>query len=493
MNSSNQTDAGRFNLKTLLICLITVVSLLWIGDLAKKGVSKTVLSGQPEKIAYEDYLFASAVAEKDFQEKHPKIGKLYELQEQSSIALLKKSKQLIVDKLNSLTQEGYPLTRLRLVKFCLGEDVFDTAGAEKTAAPEDLLLSNNMGLALTNPQSKAGVNEEEIAKAFPDDCMRHYFWRAYFEKNNQPEAAKKETELLRSSISSIQRHVVNVIIADAFTVSIGLILFFALLLRKKLSLSEEEAAGDAAANLIYPKPKSVLYSLASVIYVLVCGSLLCSAIESFLKWFLPLSTACAIRFLLIYPVELILIYFFAIKQQGLSLFQGISLRPTATRSEAKQLILCGLAAFFVLSFLSNILLWIEMYLPSPIVEDSSLDVLAISVNRSIAIPILIVVTILAPFVEEAMCRGYLYRSLRTKTSQVTAILLTAALFSASHLHLNPYTAVHHFLMGLVTVFVFIKTKSLIPSIICHSIWNATISISLVTALCQYYSVNKILF
>ncbi len=66
-------------------------------------------------------------------------------------------------------QEGYPLTRLRLVKFCLGEDVFDTAGAEKTAAPEDLLLSNNMGLALTNPQSKAGVNEEEIAKAFPDD------------------------------------------------------------------------------------------------------------------------------------------------------------------------------------------------------------------------------------------------------------------------------------------------------------------------------------
>lgn len=488
MNSSKQADGNRFNFRTLLICLITLGGLWWAGDLAAQHSNAASYFRKPEKIVYEDFLFASAIAEKDFQEKHPKLGVFYEYQQESPKTLLKKSEHLLVDKLNSFVQEGYPITRLRLVRYCLGKDVFDTRSEEKTVSAEDLSLSNDLGLALTNPESKANLDKDEIAKAFPDDCMRHFFWRTYYEKRNESNAAKKETELLRISIKPIQSHIVNVIITDSLTVFVGLIIFLVLLARKKLFLP----GTNTSDNLIYPKPKGVLFSILSVVYVAVCGSMLCTTIDLVLRLYIATSTASAIRYYLIYPAQLIGIYFLAIKQQGLNIWQGIGLRST-TKDETKRLVLQGIAAFFVLSFLSSATIWISMILPSAIIEDSSLDMLVMSVNRSITIPLIIVVTITGPFVEEAIFRGYLYQILRTKIAQSTAMILTAALFSASHFHFNPYTAGHHFLMGLVTIYIFVRTRSLLPAIICHSVWNATVSISLLAGLCKYYSVQKVLF
>lgn len=488
MKASKQADGNEFNIKTLLICLITAGALWWASDFAGQKAPKPPFFRDQEKIVYEDFLFASAIAELDFQERHPKLGIFYEYQQEPSKVLLKRTKTILVDKLGSFVQDGYPLTRLRLVKYCLGEDVFDTANEEKTVTADDNSLANKLGLALTQQKSKAEVSKDEIARALPDQCMRHFFWRTYYEKRNETDNSKIEAEALRQSIKPIQTHITNVIIADFLVVLVGLIIFCVLLRRKEFSMPCTETSDD----LIYPKPKSVLFSIFSVAYVAFCGSMLCSTIDFILRNFIATPIAGGLRFLLVYPSQLVAIYFFAIKQQGITLRQGIGLRPIA-EGEMKNLLLTGVAAFFVLSFLSSVSLWMAMFFPSPIIEDSSLDIIVKSVNRSITIQILIVVTILAPFVEEALFRGYLYPSLRTKCVQSTAMFLTAALFCASHFHLNPYTAFHHFLMGLTTVYVFVKTKSLIPAIVCHSIWNATVSISLVIGLCQYYSVQKIFY
>ena len=457
-------------------------------DLAAKHTDITSYFRKPEKIVYEDFLFASAIAERDFQERHPKLAIFYEYQQESPKTLLKKSEHLLVDKLNRFVQEGYPITRLRLVRYCLGKDVFDTRNEEKTVSAEDLMLSNVMGLALTNPKSKAEIDKKKVAKAFPDDCMRHFFWRTYYEKRNESNAANEETELLRTSIKPIQTHIANLIITDSLTVLVGLIILLVLLARKKLFIP----GADSSDNLIYPKPKSILFSILSVVYVAVSVSMLCTTIDCVLRLYIAAPAASAIRYYLIYPAQLIGIYFFAIKQQGLDIWQGIGLHSTS-KSETRQLVLEGIAAFFVLSFLSSVTIWISMVLPSPIIEESSLDMLVQSVNRSITIPLIIVVAITGPIVEEAIFRGYLYQILRTKIAQSTAMILTAALFSASHFHFNPYTAGHHFLMGLVAVYVFVRTKSLLPATICHSVWNATVSISLLAGLCKYYSVQKVLF
>lgn len=78
--------------------------------------------------------------------------------------------------------------------------------------------------------------------------------------------------------------------------------------------------------------------------------------------------------------------------------------------------------------------------------------------------------VLAPICEEALFRGFLYRSLRKRLGVGTSLLASAAAFAA--VHLDSGAVVQLFCLGWVFGFVFERTRSLIPSMVAHGLWNS---------------------
>jgi len=85
----------------------------------------------------------------------------------------------------------------------------------------------------------------------------------------------------------------------------------------------------------------------------------------------------------------------------------------------------------------------------------------------------------APIVEELIFRGYFLDSIRSNHSDTFAIIGSGILFG--FLHWDPifaffdlYQTGHAVIGGFLYAWLRIKTGSLWPSIICHSLWNGTI-------------------
>jgi len=79
--------------------------------------------------------------------------------------------------------------------------------------------------------------------------------------------------------------------------------------------------------------------------------------------------------------------------------------------------------------------------------------------------------VVAPITEEILFRGVILNGFLRNYRKLEALLLSSWLFA--FMHLNPWQYAGAFLLGLLLGFLFIRTQSIIPSIICHSLFNAT--------------------
>jgi len=86
------------------------------------------------------------------------------------------------------------------------------------------------------------------------------------------------------------------------------------------------------------------------------------------------------------------------------------------------------------------------------------------------------VVIVAPIGEEILFRGFLQKFLEEYWKDITRAVLVTSLFFAM-IHFNPYWTIQIYLLGIVLGFLSWKTKSVIPSIILHSLNNGTAYIS----------------
>ena len=78
---------------------------------------------------------------------------------------------------------------------------------------------------------------------------------------------------------------------------------------------------------------------------------------------------------------------------------------------------------------------------------------------------LISVSVFAPLFEEWLCRGIVLRSLLTKYSPATAIIVSAVFFAI--FHFNPWQAIRAFILGLLFGYVYYKTGSLKLTMLMH--------------------------
>ncbi|MFH1478705.1 MAG: CPBP family intramembrane glutamic endopeptidase [Candidatus Omnitrophota bacterium] len=82
--------------------------------------------------------------------------------------------------------------------------------------------------------------------------------------------------------------------------------------------------------------------------------------------------------------------------------------------------------------------------------------------------------ILGPFVEEIFFRGFMYTALKKKIGTIWGALLTAGVFSLLHTNLAGFLPI--LLLGMLLVYLYEKTGSLIPSITVHIVHNTAVLI-----------------
>ena len=91
-------------------------------------------------------------------------------------------------------------------------------------------------------------------------------------------------------------------------------------------------------------------------------------------------------------------------------------------------------------------------------------------NKNVSyIMLLVVVSIIAPICEEIFFRGFLFQGFKKRWGVPAGIIISSALFSAAHLDL--YNFLPLLAIGWVLAYLFHKTKSLLPVIFLHAIYN----------------------
>jgi len=82
------------------------------------------------------------------------------------------------------------------------------------------------------------------------------------------------------------------------------------------------------------------------------------------------------------------------------------------------------------------------------------------------------VVIVAPIGEEIVFRGFLQKFLEEHWKDITRAVLVTSLFFAM-IHFNPFWTIQIYILGVLLGFLSWKTKSVIPSIMLHSINNGS--------------------
>jgi membrane protease YdiL (CAAX protease family) len=93
----------------------------------------------------------------------------------------------------------------------------------------------------------------------------------------------------------------------------------------------------------------------------------------------------------------------------------------------------------------------------------------------------ITIGLIAPFVEEMLFRGVFLRAFLQQYSTLQAIIFSATIFAAAHLNLHQMPSA--FIYGCFLGWLFVKTRSLWPCILAHSLINFT-------ALMDYSLINE---
>lgn len=79
--------------------------------------------------------------------------------------------------------------------------------------------------------------------------------------------------------------------------------------------------------------------------------------------------------------------------------------------------------------------------------------------------------ILAPIMEEVVFRGYVLDSCRGFFQEREAVIISSCLFGLIHFFYGPIGIVMISIGGALYAWIRLRTNSIIPAIICHSLWN----------------------
>jgi membrane protease YdiL (CAAX protease family) len=142
-----------------------------------------------------------------------------------------------------------------------------------------------------------------------------------------------------------------------------------------------------------------------------------------------------------------------------------------TRKNLGYYISYGLKIFFVALFIISVLTYIaggsNTFLPSEFIA-------VLSLKQSIIIFFLIFVT---PLVEESVFRGFMYVPMKRKIGGKNSALLISFIEFLTHFQYGLYDFFGIFIIGLISFYIYEKSRSLIPAILFHTLWNSGVAIT----------------
>lgn len=130
------------------------------------------------------------------------------------------------------------------------------------------------------------------------------------------------------------------------------------------------------------------------------------------------------------------------------------------------LILIGAVTVF-----SEIYVVIQRFVPVPAEFEAMLRDLLELTNPADSFATLIIAIIIAPMLEEALFRGVILNGLARRYGPQSASFWTAVFFAFFHLY-NPWQVLPTFFLGLVLAWLVLTTRSLLSSIVVHTMFNA---------------------
>ncbi|MDR3611956.1 MAG: type II CAAX endopeptidase family protein [Candidatus Obscuribacterales bacterium] len=185
------------------------------------------------------------------------------------------------------------------------------------------------------------------------------------------------------------------------------------------------------------------------------------------------AVAMAVLYLVSNAPGMLYAYSFALKPHGIGFMEGLKLRFRVGNNGPFKLILSGLMTWFMAVPLVIAAYAVATQFGS---QGSSNPVVGIVMeaahtgNTLAFFMFYITLGVLAPICEETLFRGFLYSSLRRKMGVFPSVVISAALFAALHLDVGGVLPL--FTLGCLFALVFEKTKSIIPSMITHGLWNS---------------------
>lgn len=101
------------------------------------------------------------------------------------------------------------------------------------------------------------------------------------------------------------------------------------------------------------------------------------------------------------------------------------------------------------------------------------------------------IVVVAPLTEELLFRGLILRGFLKNYSKTKAVFVTAILFAI--IHLNPWQFIGALLLGVIFGWWFVQTRSLIPCLFGHAVFNAFPLIVNATAKIPGYTIGSATF
>lgn len=169
---------------------------------------------------------------------------------------------------------------------------------------------------------------------------------------------------------------------------------------------------------------------------------------------------------------LLLIYFVALKPQGLSPLAALRLRFKTGSAGPARLIATGFLAWCAIIPLVVTTSAISAALGSTGSDNPILPQIAMIAGSKnyVAVGLLLAtVAVLAPICEEIIFRGFLYSGLRGLIGIFPAILVSSFVFAGIHCDTGGMLMLLS--LGPVLALAFERSRSLIPSMIAHGLWN----------------------
>jgi membrane protease YdiL (CAAX protease family) len=170
---------------------------------------------------------------------------------------------------------------------------------------------------------------------------------------------------------------------------------------------------------------------------------------------------------------LLLIYFVALRPKGLSPISALKLRFATRKLGPVRLVVVGILSWCAIIPLVILGAAVSAALGSQGSDNPVLPQIALIAGSGNTLAVFLIffnVAVLAPFCEEIIFRGFLYSSLRTRIGIFPAILASSLIFAG--IHFDRGGALMLLALGPVLALAFERTRSLVPAMVAHGLWNA---------------------